>query len=75
MSTPTLSNAQHAALSPFADTFLETAAHYDLTPSEFAQAADVVGATGCPWFSVHIYTRTHVACAAIERGDTPEDLS
>lgn len=65
MSTPNLSNAQFAALAPYADTFLETAAHYDLTPSEFARAADVVGATGCPWFSVHVYHRTHAACAAL----------
>ena len=62
---PKLSSAQREALSPFADTFLETAALYDLTPSGFAQAAIVVGDTGCPWFSVNVYHRTHAACAAI----------
>ena len=62
---PKLSSAQREALAPYEDTFLEAAAHYDLTSSEFARAADVVGATGCPWFSVHVYSRTHAACAAI----------
>lgn len=71
---PKLTNTQREALAPYADTFLRTAGLYDLTPSEFAQAADAVGATGCPWFSVHVYRRTHAACAAIERGDTPENI-
>ena len=62
---PNLSSAQREALAPYTDTFLRTAVLYGLTPSEIEQAATVVGATGCPWFSVNVYRRTHAACAAI----------
>ena len=58
---------QPPRLDPYESTADEVLEQYELTPKQIATVKARVAATGCPWFSKHVYARTHHAASQYTR--------
>ena len=51
------------SLHPYETTADEVLSQYDLSDKQKEEIKAIVASTGCPWFSIHVYARTHHAAA------------